>query len=325
MVSFKDPIFFILILFLPLIDRLYRKGKDESIGASFLDFAKKEGKKVKTKRRLFYIYLLSILFLIFSLTNPIIEKIVEKKFGSGIDIFVALDISGSMASEDYKPKNRLEVAKDVISDFIEKRAEDKIGLILFAGQSVVRSPLTFSHKILKDIIKNVKIGMIEDGTAIGMAIAVAVKHLINEKEKAKTIILLTDGVNNKGEISPEDAAKLAKKAGIKIYIVGIGKKGEALFPINNESGEKEYIKVEVKIDEPLMKKISEMTEGKYFRAQNSKELEKVFSTIDQEEKQSPYVVKEIKKIRLAPLFAALSFILLILCKIFSLIIFTEVP
>lgn len=325
MISFKEPLFFILILILPFINRIYRKKKADKITVSFLSLVKKEGKKVKTKKMFYYVYLFSILLLIIALTRPSLKKVKEKKFGSGIDIFVALDISGSMASEDYQPKNRVEVAKEVINNFIKKREEDKIGLILFAGQAVVRAPLTFSHQILTDIIKDVRIGMIEDGTAIGMAIAIAVKHLMSEKAKAKTIILLTDGVNNKGEISPKDAAKLAKKLGIKIYIIGVGKKGKALFPISNEFGEKEYVKVEVKIDEPLMKKMAEMTEGRYFRAENSKQLENIFRTIDREERQSSYVTREVNNISLAPFFVGIAFILLIICKFFSLIYLAEVP
>ena len=325
MINFKEPIFFLFLIAIPFIDKISRKSNKNSINVSFLAFVKKEGKKTKKLKILYYVFLFSLLLLIISLTQPTLKKVKETRYGSSIDIFVALDISGSMASEDYKPKNRLEIAKKVITDFIKKRPEDKIGLILFAGQAVVRSPLTFSHDILIDLIKNIKIGMIEDGTAIGMAIAVGVKHLIKANEKNKTIILLTDGVNNKGEISPKDAAKIAKKTGVKIYIIGVGKKGKAIFPINNEFGEKEYVNIEVKIDEPLMKEIAEMTEGKYFRAQNSKELEKTFSNIDKEEMQNPYIVRQIVEISLTPIFTAIAFLLLLIYKLLSFIILTEVP
>ncbi len=325
MIILKTPYFLLLIPLLFFIKKIFKSGINEFLEFPTLKFAKKEGKKVRVKIFLSYLFLTSLFFLIIALSNPSIKRIEEKKFGSGIDIIVALDISGSMASEDYKPKNRLEEAKEVIINFIKKREEDRIGLVLFAGKSIVRVPLTFSHKILIDLIKGVRIGMIEDGTAIGMAIATSVNHLIEGKGNSKTIILLTDGVNNRGEISPEDAAKLAKKFGIKIYIIGVGKKGEALFPLSNEFGEKEYVKVEVKIDEPLMKRIAEMTEGNYFRAQNSKELEKVFSKIDKEEKQSSYVVQKIHYYSLLSIFTFISLLILIIYKLIDLFFILELP
>ncbi len=325
MIIFKTPFLLLLILLLPFLNKIRKKDREKHFEFSTLDFAKKEGRGIRTKKFLYFTYIFSLFLLILALSKPFLRKTEEKKYGSGIGIIVALDISGSMASEDYRPKNRLEVAKDVIIKFIKKREEDKIGLILFAGKAVVRSPLTFSHQILTDIIKDVRIGMIEDGTAIGMAIATAVNHFKTERESKKTIILLTDGVNNRGEISPEDAAKIAKEMGIKVYIIGVGKKGEALFPISNEFGEKEYVKVSVKIDEPLMKKIAEMTDGKYFRAQNSSELESVFSKIDKEEKESSFVIKKTNFYSLLPILTFFSLLFLFIYKFVEFIFLKEVP
>ncbi len=323
MFEFKEPLFLLFLLLIPLIYIIKPQLKYTEFPT--LSFVKTLSSKVKLEKLFLHIFSFSIVLLIFALADPVYTKITIKKYGSGINTMIALDISGSMASEDYRPKNRLEIAKKVISEFIDSRKEDKIGLIFFAGKVITKSSLTYSHEIIKDFLNSVNIGDLEDGTAIGMAIASAVNRLNQVKGETKTIILLTDGVNNKGEISPVDAALLAKKYKIKIYIVGIGVKGKALLPIKTKFGSKEYIKVEVKIDEPLMRKIVNLTGGEYFRAQNAEELKEIFNKIKGKEEVNNYFIREKKEIKLSPYFIFFAVITLFIFAVFDIIVFLEFP
>jgi Ca-activated chloride channel family protein len=323
MFEIEFPLYLLLLFIIPFIYII--KPKSNYTEFPTLEFVKEKSSKVGMERLFLHIFVISLVLLIIALSNPVYTRVIVKKYGSGINTMIALDISGSMASEDYKPDNRLKVAKKVISDFIDSRGEDRIGLILFAGKVITKSPLSYAHGIIKDFLNSVNIGDIEDGTAIGMAIASAVNRLNRVEGETKTIILLTDGVNNKGEISPIDAALLAKKYGIKIYIVGVGVRGKALFPIKTGTGGKEYIKVDVKIDEPLMQKIVNLTGGEYFRAQNGRELEEIFKKIKNKEEGSHYLVREKRKTKLYPYLLFLSVIILFIFKIVDTVVFLEFP
>ncbi len=323
MFEIEAPLYLLLLIIIPLIYII----KPESKYTEFptLEFVKEKSSKIRMEKIFLHIFVFTLILMILALSNPIYKKVIIKKYGSGINTMIALDISGSMASEDYKPDNRLKVAKKVISDFIDSRGEDRIGLIFFSGKVITKSPLSYAHGIIKDFLNSVNIGDIEDGTAIGMAIASAVNRLNKVRGETKTIILLTDGVNNKGEISPIDAALLAKKYGIKIYIVGVGVRGKALFPIKTGTGGKEYVKVAVKIDEPLMQKIVNLTGGEYFRAQSGKELEDVFKKIRNKEDITHYLVREEEKTKLYPYLLFLSVIILFIFKVIDTVVFLEFP
>jgi len=284
----------LLLLLIPLLILWYRfinkRGK-RFILFSFISLFEESDNKLKKYlfKSIFPLELLSLFFFIIAFTRPqLINKYNYEKI-KGIDIMLTLDISGSMASMDFDPYNRLELAKRVIDDFINKRKNDRIGLVAFAGTSYTKCPLTTDFKILRYFLKTTKLGEIEDGTAIGMALANAVNRIKNSKAKTKIIILLTDGVNNKGEIDPIDAAKMAKDYNIRVYTIGIGKKGKAPYPVIDYWGNKKYIMVDVQIDENLLKRISNLTGGLYFRAEDKETLKTIFKEINKWEK------SEIKK------------------------------
>ncbi len=211
----------------------------------------------------------------------------------GIEIVIALDISGSMLAEDFKP-NRLEAAKQDAIKFISGRPNDRIGLVVFAGESFTQCPLTTDHAVLINLIKDVKQGMIEDGTAIGLGLANAVSRLKDSDAKSKVIILMTDGVNNQGEIPPLTAAEIAKTFGIRVYTIGVGSRGTAPYPVTDMFGRKRYQQMEVEIDEDVLTQIAHLTDGRYFRAVNNQRLEDIYKEIDKLEK-SKIEVKEYSK------------------------------
>ena len=193
-----------------------------------------------------------------------------------------MDISGSMLARDLKP-DRLEASKDVAMDFISKRKNDRVGLVIFAGESFTQCPLTTDHNVLLNLFKDVKSGMVEDGTAIGMGLATAVNRLKDSKAISKVIILLTDGVNNSGMVPPLTAAEIAQKFGIRVYTIGVGTEGFAPYPFQTPFGI-QYQDVEVKIDEKSLQDIAILTDGKYFRATNNNSLKEIYKDIDALEK-----------------------------------------
>lgn len=200
----------------------------------------------------------------------------------GIDIMMTIDVSTSMLSEDLKP-NRLEAAKDVAAQFINGRPNDNIGLTIFAGESFTQCPLTVDHEVLLNLFKNVQCGLVEDGTAIGLGIANAVTRLKDSKAKSKVIILLTDGTNNAGAVSPLTAAAIAKQFGIRIYTIGVGTNGEAPYPFQTAMGIR-YQNIPVEIDEQVLREIASTAGGEYFRATSNSKLKEVYVEIDKLEK-----------------------------------------
>ena len=225
---------------------------------------------------------LAIGLFIVALARPQTFSTGENINTEGIDIVMALDISGSMISEDLKP-NRLEAAKHVIDKFIDGRTSDRIGLVIFSRDAFTQCPLTIDYSVLKNLLSQVKTGMIPDGTAIGNGIADAVNRLKDSKAKSKVIILLTDGQNNAGEIDPITAAQIAKTYGIKIYTIGVGTRGQAPYPVKTPFGTR-YQMVPVDIDEGMLKKIANITGGEYFRATDNKTLNDIYNKIDKMEK-----------------------------------------
>lgn len=203
---------------------------------------------------------------------------------SGIDIVLTLDASGSMKAEDFQPQNRLEVAKDAAVDFIEERPSDRIGLVAFAGQAVTQAPLTLDHESLKGAVGRVEIGGLAEGTAIGTALATAVHRLRASDAESRIVILLTDGVNNAGQIDPLTAAETARALGVKVYTIGVGTTGEAPYLLEDPRFGRRYVRVVVRIDEEILQQISARTGGRYFRATDPQALTDVYAEIDRLER-----------------------------------------
>jgi len=224
------------------------------------------------------------ILLISALARP--ERIAaEREYQTkGVDIMIALDISGSMLAEDFKPENRIAVAKQEAIKFIKGRENDRMGLVVFARKAFAQCPLTLDYDVLINLLKEVHIGMIDDGTAIGMGIASAVNRLRNSDAKSKIIILITDGENNAGNIDPITAAELAKTFGIKVYTIGVGKGGLVPFPVNDPLFGKRYVQAKVDIDEMTLKRIADITGGMFFRARDPKSLAEIYERINQLEK-----------------------------------------
>ncbi|MFA6125679.1 MAG: VWA domain-containing protein [Bacteroidales bacterium] len=229
-------------------------------------------------------------FLIVVVARPQSSNSWENVTTEGIDIIIAVDISGSMLAEDFKP-NRLEASKAVATEFIAGRPDDRMGLVVFSGESFTQCPLTTDHAVLMNLFQGIQSGIIEDGTAIGLGLATSVNRLKDSEARSKVIILLTDGMNNRGEIAPITAAEIAKTFGIRVYTVGVGTLGTAPYPFKTPFGI-QYQNVKVEIDEGVLQEIAQMTGGKYFRATNNQKLREIYQEIDKMEK-SRIDVKEI--------------------------------
>lgn len=286
-VTFKYPFILYFLAIVPLMIFWYwRKLKTYSPDISYSSLSIFDSIKPTFRERLvhlpFVLRALAVSLLIIALARPQSFSSGENVYTEGIDVAILLDISGSMLAEDFKP-NRLDAAKEVIDEFISGRTSDKIGLVVFAGKSFTQCPLTIDYSVLRNLLKDIESGMIEDGTAIGTAIANGVNRLKDSEGKSKTIILLTDGVNNSGEVDPITAAQIAQTFGIRIYTVGVGTIGNAPYPFKTPFGV-QYQMVPVEIDENVLKQVAEITEGHYFRATDNKKLEEIYKEIDQMEK-----------------------------------------
>jgi len=256
----------------------------------------------------------ALLLFILALARPQLLNTYRIEEQKGMDILLTLDISGSMAAIDFKPKNRLEVAKEVIASFIEKRRSDRLGLVIFAATSYSKCPLTVDYDILKFYLQDTELGELEDGTALGMALANSVNRIRHAATKTKIIILLTDGVNNRGEIDPRDAAKMARDFRIKVYTIGVGTRGEAPYPVLDSFGRQQYVMVNVEIDEPLLQEIAKTTGGLYFRATDPDSLRNIFGEIDRWEKTSVKSRSYYETRELFPYFIALGLLILLLVE-----------
>ena len=227
---------------------------------------------------------LTLALILIALARPQSSSTEENIKTYGIDMVISMDVSLSMLAQDFKP-NRLEAAKNTAAQFIENRSEDRIGLVIFGGESFTQVPITTDHKIVQSQLAKIKYGLIADGTAIGMGIGTAVNRLKDSESESKVVILLTDGVNNTGLIDPKTAAELAVSFGIKIYTIGIGSSGEAYTPLYPKpDGTFEYGYYPVEIDEALLQEIAQQTGGKYYRAKSTDALESIYAEIDQLEK-----------------------------------------
>lgn len=287
-ITFAYPWCFWLLLLIPLMIYWFvKQGRRQQGALQVSSIQGLKGLPVSWKARmrpiLLVLRILAYAALVTALARPQTSNTSENIDSEGIDIVLSIDISGSMLAEDLQP-NRLEAAKKVAADFVEKRISDRIGLVIFSGESFTQCPITTDHAVLTNQIMQIKSGMLQDGTAIGMGLATSVDRLRSSKAKSKVIILLTDGVNNTGLVDPLTALEIAKAFKIRVYTIGVGTYGKAPFPMTMPDGSIQMQMQDVQIDEPLMKKISSETGGKYFRATNTTGLAKVYTEIDNLEK-----------------------------------------
>ena len=310
---FINPEYFYLLI-IPVVYSIWYLFKRRNINSEILFSNLGSLNKTKTlKNRLRDLpqifNIVAICLLIIALARPQSSTNWEESTTEGIDIVLSMDISGSMLAEDLKP-NRLEASKDVAADFISKRVNDRIGLVIFSGESFTQCPLTTDHNVLINLFKDVKSGMVEDGTAIGMGLATAVNRLKDSDAISKIIILLTDGVNNKGVVAPFTAAEIAKQFGIRVYTIGVGTEGYAPYPFQTPFGV-QYQDVEVQIDEETLQNIATVTDGKYFRATNNSKLKEIYKDIDKLEKSKIEVTEFHKRSEEFSNFAIPAFIILL--------------
>lgn len=288
-IAFAHPWFLLLFIALPFLWKHYKKTEFQLVKKLKVPSIGKKHSipptaRVKYRHLPVFFRMAAFVFLIVAMARP------QKPLGSsplsieGIDIMLSLDISGSMMAQDFKP-DRLQAAIKVAKDFIDKRPNDRIGLVIFAGESFTQCPLTTDHRVLNTLLSNIQVNVLEDGTAIGMGLATAVNRLKNSEAKSKVIILMTDGVNNTGYIDPQTAMEMAIAENIRTYTIGIGRNGTAPYPIKDQfTGATVYREMEVQIDEELLQTISKGTGGEYYRAENNQELENIYKTIDDLEK-----------------------------------------
>ncbi|HCC71305.1 MAG TPA: aerotolerance regulator BatA [Bacteroidales bacterium] len=313
--SFANPIYLWLLLLIPAFIAFYIFRQHKTAPAFTFSSINKFGEKSNSVRIflrhiLFAFRMIIIALLIIIIARPQSTDYWEDVSTEGIDIVLAMDISSSMLARDFKP-DRLEASKNVATEFISGRPYDRMGLVIFSGESFTQCPLTTDHAVMINLMREMQSGMIEDGTAIGLGLATAVNRIKDSDAKSKVIILLTDGVNNRGEIAPVTAAEIAKTLGIRVYTIGVGSRGMAPYPVQTVAGLR-YRNMQVEIDEKVLQKIADMTGGQYFRATDNESLNKIYEEIDTMEK-SKINVQEFSRKReeYMPLAIILSAFLLI--------------
>lgn len=290
--NFEDlwNILWLLLIVPPIVYLYIKRSPRGNIKFSTLVNLKKikPSTSLKVRHILIALRIIALVLLVFALMRP--QKGIEetKVKAEGIDAILAIDVSGSMMAEDFtmdgKRYNRLDVVKKVVEDFVKRRQNDRIGIVTFAGRPYTLCPLTLDYGVLLQFLERAKIGMIEDGTAIGSGISTSLNRLKKTESKSKVIILLTDGVNNMGKIDPQNAAELAKALGVKIYTIGAGTRGKVPYPVKDFFGNKVYQWVIIDLDEDSLRSIAETTGGKYFRATDAASLKKIYADIDTLEK-----------------------------------------
>lgn len=284
--TWANPIYFWLLLLIPLFIWLYIRREKTPATFTLSTIKAFKGRKVSWRTRLswlpFALALVSYALGIVALARPQSSDSYSTQSTEGINIVLALDISGSMLARDLEP-NRFEAAKQVAGEFISSRPNDNMGLVVFAGESYTQCPLTTDHAVLLNMVHTVEMGLVNDGTAIGSGLATAVNRLKDIEEGSKVVILLTDGTNNSGTIAPITAAEIAESFGIRVYTIGVGTMGQALYPIQTILGI-EYVPMQVEIDEASLQQIAATTGGQYFRATDNNSLRAIYAEIDQLEK-----------------------------------------
>ncbi len=327
-ITFANPgLLYLLFFLVPMIGWYIWKDRDAfaSIQVSSIKAFENEGLTFRHLFRhfIFALRVLVIALVIVVLARPQSTNSWQNVSTEGIDIMIALDISSSMLAQDLRP-NRLEASKDVAVEFISGRETDRMGLVVYSGESFTQCPLTSDHAVLINLFKDIKSGMIEDGTAIGLGLANAVSRLKDSKAQSKVIILLTDGVNNRGAIAPLTAAEIAKTFGIRVYTIGVGTRGMAPAPVQTPFGTR-LQNVKVEIDEETLMKIAGVTDGRYFRATDNEKLREIYLEIDQMEKSKIDVKEYSKKEEEYMRFGLLATILFMIELLFRYLVFRNIP
>ncbi|MBR4729313.1 MAG: VWA domain-containing protein [Prevotella sp.] len=323
---------FLLLLMIPYVIwyLMYRKKTEPTMRMSdtfAFRYAPKSW-KVRLMPLSMVLRLLTFTMIVIVLARPQTQNSWKNKTIEGIDIMMAMDVSTSMLAEDLKP-NRIEAAKQVAAEFIAGRPNDNIGLSIFAGEAFTQCPMTIDHASLLNLLHNVRTdiaarGLIEDGTAIGMGLANAVSRLKDSKAKSKVVILLTDGSNNRGDISPMTAAEIAKSMGIRVYTIGVGTNKVAPYPMPVAGGV-QYVNIPVEIDNQTLSEIAAATDGDFYRATNNKELRKIYQEIDKLEKSKLNVKQFSKKYEAYQPFAIVAVLALLLELLLRITIFRRIP
>lgn len=330
--EFANPWMLLGLLLIPLVALLQGgKGAAPAIVFSSLKPLQEHGRVRRSRRGgwLTSLLLLALALLVTALARPRQGKTISQVQASGIDIMLALDVSGSMQAEDFtiggERANRLEVVKQVTKKFIEERPNDRIGIVCFAGRPYLVSPLTLDHGWLLANLERVKIGLVEDGTAIGSAIASSANRLKEKEAKSKIVVLLTDGDNNAGKVTPLTAAEAAKALGIKVYTIGAGTRGFAPMPVQDQFGRRLYRNVKVDVDEDTLTKIADLTNAKFYRATDTKTLGQIFEQIDKLEKSTVELNQYTQYRELFPWFLAAGFVVLALQSVLAQTIGRRLP
>lgn len=325
--TFYNPTYLLLLLLcIPIIFWYIKKRQSQaSLQISSHQHLAQFSKSIKVRllHILFVFRLMAMVLIIIALARPQASNSWRTQNTEGIDIMMALDISGTMLAEDLKP-NRLEAAKTVASEFILSRPNDNIGLVVFSGESFTQCPLTIDHAVLVNLFNGVKYGLIEDGTAIGLGLANAVNRIKESKAKSKVIILLTDGSNNRGDIAPITAAEIARTFGIRVYAIGVGSHGIVNIPVPTPMGT-QYQRMQSEFDEESLKEIARVTGGKYFRATNNATLRTIYQEIDRLEKTKINVQAFSKKEEQFFIFAFVALMLLIVEMILRYTLLRKIP
>ena len=324
--------FLLLLLLIPYLlwYFMYRKKSEPTIRMSdtFAFRYAPVSWKVRLMPLQLLLRMLAFVMIVLVLARPQTQNSWKNRTIEGIDIMLAMDVSTSMLAEDLKP-NRLDAAKQVAAEFISGRPDDNIGLTIFAGESFTQCPMTIDHSSLLNLLQNVRTdiaqrGLIEDGTAIGMGLANAVSRLKDSKAKSKVVILLTDGSNNRGDISPLTAAEIAKSLGIRVYTIGVGTNKVAPYPMVVAGGV-QYVNIPVEIDSETLRSIAQATDGDFYRATNNRELKNIYKEIDQLEKSKLSVTQFSKRYEAFQPFAIVAIIALLLEILLRVTIFRRIP
>ena len=287
--TFAHPYLLLLLLVVPLMVLWYvLRYRKQKPALQFSNITLFNGVRKTFRQRayplLFVLRMVAVSAIIVALARPQSKLSRQEMKVEGIDIVMAMDVSGSMLAEDFKP-NRLEAAKKVASDFIDGRKNDRMGLVVFSGEAFTQVPLTIDHHVLHKQLYAIKSGMVKDGTALGDGLATAINRIKDSEAKSKVIILLTDGINNQGAVDPQSAAEIAALYNIRLYTIGVGTHGLAPYPFRDQFGRVHYQNIPVELDEQLLTRMAQSTaDGRYFRATSKSSLEKIFKQIDQMEK-----------------------------------------
>ncbi|MBM3823761.1 MAG: VWA domain-containing protein [Verrucomicrobia bacterium] len=332
MIRFAQPWWLLLLLLIPLLAWLRgRVGREAAFLYSSVQLVKGIAGITRSSVGAWLVRLrwLALAALIAGLARPQWTFGESKIRASGIDIVVALDISGSMAAEDFQLQgervNRLVIAKDVLLKFIQRRENDRIGLVAFSGRAYIAAPLTLDHTFLAQNLERLDLGQIDDGTAIGSALVAAVNRLRDLQSKSKIVVLMTDGVNNAGKVPPLTAAETAQALGVKVYAIGVGTRGTAPFPQTDMFGTKRYVPVPVEIDEETLKKIAANTGGRYYRADSTDTLRSIYDEIDKLETTEVEVKRFLRYEELYPWFVLPGLALLLLEMILAHSVWRRLP